>query len=312
VIRFKLASAIRPDELVGKLRLLAADPSVGVLATEIKQLLDVPNPEAERQIRLMTETTAELNALAPDPAQTLIEEAVKAVCESAGYLEACFKMMMDRVSRQFTTYIRLWTIILSLFLAIYLGLDVPRLISNQYTKEELRETLKGSAQNVQAAVGKLLPADSRSDRDAAYSLMAEIYTGAIKKTLALANVQANSPPQDIRSRVEGVDWLRRHVPPAQQAAAINAYSSAVDQGLGDFITSRANDFRTIEIILRGFGIQPSSEWPRGFNWQQLFGCLFTGALLSLAAPIWFNGLKAVTNLWPIIASKQAAERQASF
>src|ERR1700734_2429099 len=62
VRRFQLASAIRADELVGILRQLAADPSLGVLALEINQLLDRPNPVAERQIRLMTETSAALKA----------------------------------------------------------------------------------------------------------------------------------------------------------------------------------------------------------------------------------------------------------
>ena len=39
--------------------------------------------------------------------------------------------------------------------------------------------------------------------------------------------------------------------------------------------------------------------------------LISGALLSLGAPFWFNSLKAMTNLRPIIASKQTDEDKAS-
>ena len=52
-------------------------------------------------------------------------------------------------------------------------------------------------------------------------------------------------------------------------------------------------------------------WPEGFNWKQLLGALVSGALLSLGAPFWFNSLKALTNLRPIVASKQKEEEAKS-
>jgi hypothetical protein len=141
--RFQLATAIRPDELVGILRQLAEDPSLGALGTEINQLLDRPNPVAERQIRLMTETSAALKALALDRAPALIAETVKTVRESAGYLEAGFNMSMDRVSQQFATYVRIWTIILAFALAAGTGLDALKLVNDLYSKGDFRAALVG-------------------------------------------------------------------------------------------------------------------------------------------------------------------------
>jgi hypothetical protein len=161
--RFQLATAIRPDELVGILHQLAADPSLGVLAAEINELLDRPNPVAVRQIRLMTETSVALKALALDRAPALITETVKTVRESAGYLEAGFSMTMDRISQQFATYIRIWTIILSFALAGVTGLDALKLANDLYSKGDFRAALVGSAPNLIAVAEKILPPGAQSD-----------------------------------------------------------------------------------------------------------------------------------------------------
>jgi hypothetical protein len=310
--RFQLASAIRPDELVGILRQLAEDPSLGILATEINQLLDRPNPVAERQIRLMTDTSAALKELTLDRAPALIAETVKIVRESAGYLEAGFNMTMDRVSQQFATYVRIWTIILSFALAAFLGLDALQLVNDLYSKGDFRAALVGSASNLITAADKILPAGAQSDPDAVDSAMGDLYTDAVNRALANANIQSATKPQGIRTRDAGVTWIRQNVlDTTQQNAVLNAYPAAVDQALGDFMKNRAGNARDIRNILRASGFQFTPGWPNGFNWKQLSGVLISGALLSLGAPFWFNSLKAMTNLRPIIASKQTDEDKAS-
>ena len=160
VKRFQLASAIRGDELVGILRHLADDPALAAVSEEIKDLLSRPNPVAERQIRLMTETSAALKKLELDRAPALIAETVKAVRESAGFLEAGFNTAMDRVSQQFATYVRIWTIAFSFVLAAVLGLDSVRLVTDLYSKSDLRSSLVNSAQSMMTVAGNTLPAES--------------------------------------------------------------------------------------------------------------------------------------------------------
>jgi hypothetical protein len=291
---------------------LAEDPSLGILATEINQLLDRPNPVAERQIRLMTETSAALKALALDRAPALIAETVKTVRESAGYLEAGFNMAMDRVSQQFATYIRIWTIIFSFALAAGTGLDAVKLANDLYAKGDFRAALVGSAPGLIAVTEKILPPGAQSDQDAVTSAMSDLYTDAVNAALAKANVQPGAKPKGIETRDAGEAWIRHNViDSTQQNAAINAYPAAVDQALGDFMKTRAANAKDIQKILKASGMQLTLGWPNGFDWKQLSGVLLSGALLSLGAPFWFNSLKAIMNLRPIIANKQAAEDKAS-
>jgi hypothetical protein len=53
--------------------------------------------------------------------------------------------------------------------------------------------------------------------------------------------------------------------------------------------------------VRQFGWKPDQPC-----WPQIPGVLATAALLSLGAPFWFNMLKQLTNLRPILANKQDA------
>ncbi len=58
------------------------------------------------------------------------------------------------------------------------------------------------------------------------------------------------------------------------------------------------------------------HWPADF-WQRtgraelkyLLGVFLSGGLLSLGAPFWFNALKSMANLRPILASKQQDDQQ---
>ena len=43
------------------------------------------------------------------------------------------------------------------------------------------------------------------------------------------------------------------------------------------------------------------------SWLHLWGVIASAALLSLGAPFWFNMLKSMSNLRPVLANKQAQE-----
>jgi hypothetical protein len=47
------------------------------------------------------------------------------------------------------------------------------------------------------------------------------------------------------------------------------------------------------------------------GWSHLWGTLASAALLSLGAPFWFNALKTLSNLRPVVASREQKEREAS-
>jgi len=314
VKRFQLASAIRSDELVGILKQWATStaPPLGIPAKELNDLLDAKNPVAERQIALLTQTSSALSALALDKAPALIEETVKTVRDSAGNLEAGFGAAMDRVSQQFSTYMRTWTIIFSFAFAAVVGLDAIHLVSSLYQKGDFRAALAGAAPSLLARADQILPPGAKSNTEAVASAMTGLYTDAVNRALASAKVSIDVKPQGLKTREAGEAWIRQNVPdPAQQKAAQEALPGAADQAFAEFMKNNAQNASDIKDIVTAAGIQIIRGWPQGFNWKQLFGVLVSGALLSLGVPFWFNSLKVLTNLRPIVARKQKEEEKKS-
>jgi hypothetical protein len=314
VNRYRLASAIRPEELVGILKQWATStaPPFGIPASEINALLDAKSPMAERQIKMLTETSAALSALALDKAPALIEETVKTVRNSAGNLEAWFDTTMDRVSQQFGMYMRTWTVILSFALAGVAGLDALQLINTLYRNGDFRTAVVGTAPNLLARADQILPPGAQSNADAVDSAMTGLYADAIGGALKTANVSASAMPAGIKNRDQAQDWIRQNVTdPTQQKAALDAFPAAADQAFSGFMQKAAGNASAIRDLVSGAGIQIAAGWPQGFNWRQLLGVLITGALLSLGAPFWFNSLKALTNLRPAVAGKLKDEEKGS-
>ena len=85
---------------------------------------------------------------------------------------------------------------------------------------------------------------------------------------------------------------------AQQAAAIHELNTAV-------LDQRTQDATTIRTILTKSSFDVLQfRWQKGQPvWPQLPGVLATAALLSLGAPFWFNMLKQLTNLRPILSNR---------
>ena len=85
----------------------------------------------------------------------------------------------------------------------------------------------------------------------------------------------------------------------------------VNQAFAEFMKNNAQNASDVKDIVTPAGFPIISGWPQGFNWKQLFGVLVSGALLSLGVPFWFNSLKVLTNLRPIVANKQKEEEKKS-
>jgi hypothetical protein len=107
-------------------------------------------------------------------------------------------------------------------------------------------------------------------------------------------------------------WLAAQL----QAAAIpntelwlKQYESTVSQAS---LRASAADLRDILDNKLKFQLVPD-PYPQPFynywtpNWLHLWGVIASAALLSLRAPFWFNMLKSMSNLRPVLANKQAQE-----
>jgi hypothetical protein len=293
--RIRLATAIHPDELVAILKDLSTKPAyttISGLPAEIEKLIEAPNLAGDRRLALLTGTPA-LAALPIDRAVPLLEDTVSSIQGEAGKLEAWFNATMDRVSARFTTYIRLWTVAFGIALALGTGLNTATLLSGLYTNGAFREAVAGSATQMIDLTSKVLPNGPKD-------VVGKIYTDAIAKAIADSKATADATPSGIDSENAARAWLTAHVTnSAQQSAALSAF----DQALMDQRVQDAADLRTI-LTKASFDVGQFG-WKRGQPYlPQIPGVLITAALLSLGAPFWFNTLKQLSSLRPVLANKQ--------
>jgi hypothetical protein len=286
VDRFQLATAIHPNELVAILKDLSTKPAYQAIAglpAEIDALIAAQAPAARGAA-----------AGAPAPPAQPVENAVNAVRRHAGELDAWFHATMDRVSSRFTTYIRLWTVAFASALALVTGLNTVALLNELYTNGDFRQQVAGSATAMTDLANRVVPGGSN---DAA----TKMYTDLLTKALATAQVTVAQPPAGIGSQSAAGDWIKAHVDAAQQPAVQSAFDTA-------FLNQRTQDAAAVRTILTKASFDITQ-----FSWKhdqplgpQIPGVLVTAALLSLGAPFWFNMLKQLTNLRPLLANKQDA------
>jgi hypothetical protein len=310
--RIQLASAIRPAELTNILGQIAAssdkpgvlgdleDADWAALKVEIAALLDAPNPAATREMTQSAGVAAAAVKAIADQAKTpLLQDSVNAIRGTAGKLEAWFGSMMDRVAQKFTMYMRLWTVLFAGAFAIATGLNSITLLGELYNNGTLRTALAGMAQQATAIAGTVL--------DKGNSLEAGL-TSALKQATRDATAGGAPQPPEIRTTAEGIAWIQANVPAGQRAAALSRFDTASAAASQKVLQDAAQNAANTSAVASqaGFDIL-ECRWPAKPDARYLLGVLITAALLSLGAPFWFNALKSMTNLRPILASKEKAE-----
>jgi len=289
--RFRLATAIHPDELVAILKDLSTQPvyqAIPNLATEIDALIAARNPAAERRLSLLTGTPP-LTALPLDKTVPLLQDTLSELRDEGGKLEAWFNSAMDRVSSRFTTYATLWTVGFAIAFALITGLNSVVLLSALYTNGDFRQQLTGAATQMTDLASKVVPAKGS-------------YTAVVAQALQDSKATPDTPPNEFDSESDAIAWITAHVKdPAQQSAALAALGNA-------FLNQRSKDAAAVHDILTKASFDITQ-----FRWDhqkpllpQIPGVLVTAAFLSLGAPFWFNMLKQLSNLRPILANKQDA------
>jgi hypothetical protein len=316
--RWKLATAIGPNELVGILHDLSKDADITAihadLAQEITSLVNAPSLVAGRKVALLTGAAAAVVGGAPPPhgptvadalaaasplVAPLLQDTVKSIEESAGKLEAWFEATMGRVSQRFTTYAQLWTVAFSVALAGYTGLNSVTLLNQLYTNGAFRQQLVGAAPQLSEVAERVLPDAAKSP--AVQTSLTQMYTDAVTNAVKAAGATADATASGLQTEPAAEAWITAHVKdPNQQTATQNAFAKAMNE-------QRLKDATAVRTILTNASFDITQ-----FRWKQdqpylpqIPGVLATAALLSMGAPFWFNALKSLTNLRPIVANKQS-------
>jgi hypothetical protein len=188
-----------------------------------------------------------------------------------------------------------------------------------------------------AAAAEPGSAQSRDDRFPAPPVLYQaVMKNALETEPALAGVDVQSLPGFFSDRVTASNWLRATLAglgqsPSEIETAIARYAVAVDEALTGNQSAHEADVRrlsdqalTMRGILEGAGFQlvpnpyhswdVSPWWPRPVGTGRpsnlhFWGILFSAGLLSLGAPFWYNALKGLSALKPIVANKEQQERQ---
>lgn len=306
--RWKLASAIRKDELIDALHHLAEDPGNP----------SDTRPEWQVQLalaldRLTDDTADRVAAAAPeikklfpdDPAKSerIISEMLKAGEKTVGTVNRWFDPVMDRVSQRFGVQMRTWTVGLSIVLAFALHLDAFKLLSRLSSDAELRARLISSANTLERkadeALGNVTNVPPAVFGEA-LSLLVKAHPAEFSKTPSL--------PDQVRNLADAQQWIRTSLAGAGGAVTaqrLQEFETLVPQVR---LQAATQDFRELLHDRMKFALLPD-PYPVPFylGWwpgeSQFWGILATSALLSLGAPFWFNLLKTMTNLRPVLAAK---------
>ncbi|MGB7623032.1 MAG: hypothetical protein WBN92_11840, partial [Terriglobia bacterium] len=315
VSQWKLASAIRQEEFVLALRTMAHAPLLegesGKWQQNLEDALNESDANADARFHLVTQ---KIQSLSPDLIKgmdTLFPQLVSSAQKAIGDIEQGFNSTMDRVSQRFAMQMRIWTVVCSILVAFVLHLDAFRLSTQLSSDAAVRASLVGSAETITRQAADVLGKTSSSP-----------FVDAMKQ-LKVESPDATKLlgyPPALQSSEEAETWIREQVKDSELAERLVVKFRDVLQAtlktrmdaLKMQVTSLKDDLSKTEFQLvpdpyHGWDFLPyHPQWKR-----HLAGILAGAALLSLGAPFWFNMLKTLTNLRPLLATKQQKESEQS-
>jgi hypothetical protein len=315
VSRWRLASTIRPEEFLFSLRRLAEAPlqksESGEWQQKVKEALAKNDAGAEARFHQVTRKIQTLSPEVIKNLDTLFPQMAANARKAIGDIELRFTSTMDRVSQRFAMQMRIWTVVFSLLLAFVLHLDAFGLLTQLSSDAMVRASLVASADAITRQAGDVLGKTSSSPFIEAMK--------QLKSQDPLANQLLAVPPA-LESNGEAETWIREQVKDSKQAEElVKKYRDVLQATLRTRMDSLKMQVNTLKDELNRTEFQlipdpyPGLDFlPKRPHWKRhLAGILCAAALLSLGAPFWFNTLKTLTNLRPLLATKQQKETDQS-
>jgi len=187
-------------------------------------------------------------------------------------------------------------------LAFWTGTNALRLMRELYSNGAFRESLVGSAAEVEGLADKVLSAGARTPEEA----VGAIYGRALRGALESAKVPGAAAPASVASEEAARAWIEANV---KDADARKAVLAALPAAMKNELAETAQNAAKVRTIVN----QSSFDILR-FRWAdpwfpEVPGVAVTAALLSLGAPFWYNLLKTQTSLRPGLAARAAQERK---
>ena len=220
---------------------------------------------------------------------------------------AWFDTVMDRTTDLFLRYTRWFTIAVAAFLALLFQIDSLSILKQLSSDPELRARMVESAGPALSEAEKVFnqaAVDKTRASDSIRAIWPEIKE-AVEDPNALADV-----PADLASRQDGQAWLEQLAFKGDSRQAILARYAEQYEAL---TLARLNELhgsvRRIRDSLQASDLtlfhNPVTAWSQTY-WEDgmtIVGTLMTVVFLSLGAPFWYNTLRQLSNLRPVLAEK---------
>jgi hypothetical protein len=308
------------------------------------------SPELAPLVDALGEVVAAEQSLESDKAGLALKWQA-AVDAQVKEMQVLFNAAMDRASQRFASSSRLWTIAFSIAFAFLTHLDAIALYKRLSSDAELRSKLLASSEAMMKQADKILvvtPAASAAVPPASpaavvpaaspapvtppstaisgclskYSLHARvpgIYTAALLCPAPVDGLAEHALARKelgpFATREDALDYLaKRLAGKATHDAQLDRYRENLSQLLqSSEVTQLFDQAASINSQLARSGLELIPDPYPGIRptAKELPGLLVAAALLSLGAPFWFNLLKTLANLRPLVATREQKERESS-
>ena len=254
----------------------------------------------------------------------MVKQLGTSVQESVGQLESWFNIVMNRASQRFTMQMRIWTVIFSFLIAFSIHLDTFSTFNQLWSNPTLRQNLVNQSDAVQKEAAAVLGTQTGGGQNTTPTTSPEVLKDQMnalidkdvdKQTEATPALLGAIPEFNTLSDAE--TWLRDGL-----KADDNRKEKLVAKYRGQVVAGLKKKANGLVDLLRqsGFQLMPGDQKISSFSdWinfvirfdslKSFVGVLITAALLSLGAPFWYNSLKTLSSLRPMVATRQDQNRQ---
>ncbi|HSS49343.1 MAG TPA: hypothetical protein VLX28_10385 [Thermoanaerobaculia bacterium] len=311
--RWRMASAMSAEDLIHGLRQYAEglrvqsppqSPPDGT-AMALNAALAAIDPEVARKAQMIESLVNQVAPNAVDKADEVLKQLSTSTQQAVGKVEVWFNRTMDRASQRFALQMRLWTIFFAIVLAFGVNINTFKILQNLWSSPATRDNLVNTGGAMLQEAEVVLSTTPSGTASTGPNVSPQIVNQAMANLRSQDKDAAALPaPDTFKSYNEAVAWLKQKAPESQQASLVNKYEILVlDDLKSQFTTVQKN------ISNSGFALIPSPYQPFWCDdWKGIAGVLVTAAFLSLGAPFWFNALKTLSNLRPMVATKQDANK----
>ncbi|MBW8877053.1 MAG: hypothetical protein JF614_18970 [Acidobacteria bacterium] len=324
----RLATAIRSSELVLVLGQIARQElapasagagnaakasstsrlSVGTLAALKDLFEDKVDPASPALDAKAQELIGRLTAKFPDQVQELRTAVVNTfgkTSEIVVRVDAWFETVMDRTSDRFKTWSRYVTVAFALIFGLILQIDSLALYKRLSTDDALRGRLLSMADAVSDQAKSLL------EKDNAFASLTIRKVLQEPSFIGESAAKLTAVPPALRTEMDGEKWLGSQLDGAADRDAFlneyrRQYPEVVKARVGELqgTLSQLHDkveTTTPELIPNRPALATYAD---PLAWV---GMLMTVAFLSLGAPFWFNALRSLSALKPVVSQKLEEE-----